>query len=146
MKVKKLFNVFMAATMGLACLPPVTASADSVGEGKVCGKAGIYFQNDQYTARDAVGGTWGPSSGDPAAVPFPVVGVSGGALGWDSNVEQSDTEICGDGTYTIFVSSHGTIDTEGSGWYIDKEKKYTRLGCPWSMLGAYSKAKAVKVK
>ncbi len=90
-----------------------------------------------YTARDAVGGTWGPSSGDPAAVPFPVVGVSGGALGWDSNVEQSDTEICGDGTYTIFVSSHGTIDTEGSGWYIDKEKKYTRLGCPWSMLGTY---------
>ncbi|MDO4943883.1 MAG: NPXTG-anchored protein [Ruminococcus sp.] len=82
------------------------------GLGDTSGNAGIAFQaNDTWDFRNTNGSDTSDFA-QPACFPNPIVGLSGGTGGYDTNVDVSDTAVNGDGTYTVSIAQSGTVNSD----------------------------------
>ena len=77
------------------------------GLGGTTGNAGIAFQtNETWNFRNCYG------DASPATFPNATVGVQGAGYGFDTAVDCKDTEVNGDGTYSISIATSGVINSE----------------------------------
>ena len=102
----------------------------------VTGKAGIAFQCDGTWNYREVNGKDVSTLAAPAAFPNAVVGVQGGANGFDTDVPVTDADINGNGTYTVSIAQSGEIDisTPGDGDFTDEDGNVTgdHTGYKWN--------------
>lgn len=137
MKIRKIFAGMAASAIAMTSFAMVSAPAASAAE-TASGHAGITFQAD---------GTWNyrntyNNTDQSAAFPEKKVGIQGGAYGIDTEASFNDIDINGDGTYTVSMSTSGTIKVENSAavdegkskWIADEASGITREGSKWSIL------------
>lgn len=102
----------------------------------VTGKAGIAFQTDGTWNFRNTNGSDTSAFAAPAAFPNAVVGVQGGASGFDTDVAVTDADINGSGTYTVSIAQSGEIDvsTPGDGDFTDEDGNVTgdHTGYKWN--------------
>jgi hypothetical protein len=128
MKLKKIFAGMAASAIAMTTFAMTATEASALD---TAGNAGVAFQtHETWNYRDAYG-----TDGE-AVFPAAIVGVQGGAYGFDTSVSCGDTTIQYDGTYTVSIATSGTINekTDEDGWFINEEKTLTREGSAWSMI------------